>query len=420
MEHELERFQRLFKDEADLRNALAMLFRAIPGIQGVQITHGTQELGKDLIFYAAGALKERRLNACVVKNSKITGSVDASTGAMVVLNQVRQALDNPYLNSNSESERVSVVYVISPFDISQAAIRSVQGSLEKRTGQVTFLTGGQLLEQFKAYMPEFLVFESGALGSYIASVQKQIERDDVLSSLAEQYALIARAGASFRENYVRQGFTQEFKGFNLAFAPPKIERLSSLLTYDEIIEVGESTRSLVRLLNLPYFAWRQEKDARELSMMTTRLGVEFPKYLRDAWEKAREDSIEKEARNKKKPFDGKAAFTLRPSSISHINEVFREHIELMSVKLNEVRLLVNKANDFGAKKSNWENTDGLRNSDYLTYCDVDEISKEVSDVLTQVSDFGVALYPEDILSTHHGHLMIVGAAGGNNGETPFD
>jgi hypothetical protein len=416
VEHELERFQRLFANEADLRNALAMLLRAMPEIEGVQITHGTQEIGKDIIFYSVGALKERRLNACVVKNSKITGSVDSSSGAMVVLHQVIQALDNAYVNSNGEPERVSVVYVITPFDVSQTAIRSVQGSLEKRSGQVTFLSGGQLLERFKDYMPEFLVFESGALGSYIAAVQKQIEKDDVLSSLAEQYALIARAGASFRENYVRQGFFQDFKGFKLVYAVPKIERLANLLTSDDVVEIGESARSLVRLLSLPYFTWPQEKT-HDVSLMKTQLGVEFPKYLREAWNKAKSDIRDSNKGTGKKSFEDKTAISLRPTAISHINEVFRPHIQLMSSKVGEVKSLADDANNFAANKENWEDLSGLRNPQYLTYCSVAQISKEVPHVLKQVSEFGIASYPEDILSIHSGHLMIVGAAG--YGKTSF-
>jgi hypothetical protein len=53
MEHELQRFQQLFANEAYLRNSLATIFRSIPGIHDVQVMRGTQEPGNLSMVFAA-------------------------------------------------------------------------------------------------------------------------------------------------------------------------------------------------------------------------------------------------------------------------------------------------------------------------------------------------------------------------------
>ena len=123
--NELERFAETFKSEADLRKHLATLLIKMPRTQSVQITHGAQEYGKDIVFYAPDGFENLQLNACVVKNTKITGSVDDNDGARTVLLQVEQALDTPFINGAGEEERVSKVFIISPFECSQTTIHSI-------------------------------------------------------------------------------------------------------------------------------------------------------------------------------------------------------------------------------------------------------------------------------------------------------
>jgi hypothetical protein len=46
-------------------------------IQGVEVPHGPQEYGKDIVFYSQDAIGDWILNACVVKNAKITAQPKA-------------------------------------------------------------------------------------------------------------------------------------------------------------------------------------------------------------------------------------------------------------------------------------------------------------------------------------------------------
>lgn len=55
----VKEFAETFPNEAVLQQALAKLLSKIPGHSGVQILQGSQEIGKDLIFYSPGAFGER-------------------------------------------------------------------------------------------------------------------------------------------------------------------------------------------------------------------------------------------------------------------------------------------------------------------------------------------------------------------------
>lgn len=198
MQVELQRFAEAFNSEDELRRHVATLLGKLGDNRNIEITHGAQEYGKDIIFYSRDAIGDWILNACVVKNAKIMGSAD-DKGARNVLIQVEQALDTPFLKSSGESESVSRVYVISPYDCSQSTMHSIQGKLRDRSGQVTFLCGSRLLEKFVQSWPEFLVFESTLLGAYVAALQKRLDQDDPIGFLM----FSSRIHLSRQENFVK-------------------------------------------------------------------------------------------------------------------------------------------------------------------------------------------------------------------------
>src|SRR5580692_12888186 len=99
MADDLRRFVETFRTEDDLRKHAATLLSKMPRNQGVQITHGSQEYGKDVVFYSPDGFGDFLLNACVVKLGKITGSAEDNQGARNVFNQVEQALDTPFISN---------------------------------------------------------------------------------------------------------------------------------------------------------------------------------------------------------------------------------------------------------------------------------------------------------------------------------
>src|SRR5258708_2840641 len=172
---DLKRFIEGFDNEDALRRAIEALLMKMPGCTNVRATHGPLEQGKDIIFCSGGAMGEVLLNACVIKNDKISGSGDSSSGARTVLNKVEQSLDTPILNEQGQQQAVSRAYVITPSECSPQAMESIRGKLEKRSGQVHFICGNELLLKFKKYWPDFLLANVKFLGAHVKSLRDELE-----------------------------------------------------------------------------------------------------------------------------------------------------------------------------------------------------------------------------------------------------
>src|SRR6266853_1563332 len=156
-------FQHFFSSEALLQQAIAGLLTRMPEVSGVQILQGTQELGKDIIFYIRGGFGEPVLCACVVKNTKITGDAGKSEGARTVFFQAQQAFDSVHIDEFGKELRVERVYVITPFPMSPATVTSIKGRLEKQAGQVVFIAGPMLFDLFKKHWPDYFADEATAI-----------------------------------------------------------------------------------------------------------------------------------------------------------------------------------------------------------------------------------------------------------------
>ena len=77
----LGRFARAFKSEADLWEKLAELFRRM-GRERVRVTHGTQEHGRDIVFYGPGGLGTlawARLSSPVLRNAAFKAAIIGET-----------------------------------------------------------------------------------------------------------------------------------------------------------------------------------------------------------------------------------------------------------------------------------------------------------------------------------------------------
>src|ERR1017187_250276 len=191
MASELDQFSTLFASERELQHTLLQLLSKLDGVTGVRLLQGPTERGKDIVFYHQNPFGARRLIACVVKNTAITGSVGSSGGARTVLLQCQQAFDSPYTNASGQEERVEHVYVISPHCTSPDAMDSIKGALHYRSGQVTFLCGSDLLDIFKQTWPSFLAFNGDFLGRYLNDLRLRVDTNPVSSALALRHSIIA-------------------------------------------------------------------------------------------------------------------------------------------------------------------------------------------------------------------------------------
>ncbi|BBO86804.1 hypothetical protein DSCO28_73700 (plasmid) [Desulfosarcina ovata subsp. sediminis] len=204
---ELSAFSKSFKSEIQLIEALAELLRKM-GRKGVQILHGPNEHGKDIIFYSKGGFGERRLYACVVKNSKLSGQMNSDSGVRTVFHQAETAFDTPFTTPKGHSEYVESVYVITPYECSPTAIAAIKSRLKSRSGQVTFLFGSELFSLFWEYWPDYIIFESGTLTKYLSDLPHSFSKDTALTALVRRFSLLSDNIKPLPHVYVQRGFKE--------------------------------------------------------------------------------------------------------------------------------------------------------------------------------------------------------------------
>jgi hypothetical protein len=243
----IQQFTDSFKDEAALRHALIALLERMPGVSNVRHTHGTDERGKDIVFDSSGPFGQTFLIACVVKNDKITGSASSSSGARTVYNQAEQALGLKFTDTRGMEQQVSQVFVISPAECSTAATDSIKDKLQSNGHRVTFICGPELLDLFEKFYPEFLLFQSGLFGSYVATLEKEFENNQSISSVLFRsgFTLGAKSPASV---YVRPSFFQTLHKFRLSAEIPEIEQLQQPVHEESVTEFQSQLRRLAKLV----------------------------------------------------------------------------------------------------------------------------------------------------------------------------
>ena len=124
----LDRFIALFKNEAELREAVLALLEKMPNVKNARHTHGAQELGKDIVFNWLGPFDRQQLVACVIKNDRITGSAESNHGARTVYSQAEEAFDSPVANvATGIDERVTQVFVISRMSVPRRRLNPSKG-----------------------------------------------------------------------------------------------------------------------------------------------------------------------------------------------------------------------------------------------------------------------------------------------------
>lgn len=203
-----------FPSEELLQQAIAGLLIRMPDKTGVQILQGTQELGKDIIFYSQGGFEELTLCACVVKNTRITGNVSKECGARTVLLQAEQCLDTPHQDGMGKDVKVEKVYVITPFDLPPTTIASIHGKLKERAGQVSFIGGAQLFDLFKRYWPDYFADEAEVIEQHLKRTENLYVDESPLPSLAFQYGL-GDISPNLMKVYVSQTFYRELTHYEM-------------------------------------------------------------------------------------------------------------------------------------------------------------------------------------------------------------
>ena len=405
MNRQLQKFIEAFHNETVLRHALETLLTKIPNTSDVRSFHGKQEYGKDIIFYAHGGLMERRLYACVVKNTKITGSSDSSAGARTVFNQVDQALDTPCKGPKGQKERVEHVYVMSPHECTPETISSIYGKLQSRAGQVTFWCGSKLLGLFEEHWPDFLIFESGLLGSYVTSLLKKLGRDSALHNLLSKHGLSTEL-MDLQKRYVRPEFKQTLITFHIDIAQYDASLLKGPVDAAQIAHLTRSLESLADILSVVSY----HKNANYTDDLNNKLRA-VSTEIHSTWHKAAD--LQRQAGLK---IEMTHDLTLTIEKLNTIGETLKGLIPETTSIIEEITQRVSAACAF-AKRSFENPIDILKQPGFLTYCDVQSLSWHAPSVIRVIEPGCRVDFPEDLLSKHKGHLLVTGPAG--FGKTSF-
>jgi NACHT domain len=243
-----DEFTKCFKTESYLRQCIVQLFVKM-GLQSVDLTHGPAEYGKDIVFSAVGPLDERRLYACVVKNEPFDGQMASPRSARTIVNQIQTALDTQYTNAKGAEEMVESVYVMSPHAISQSALISVKQLLKRNFGQVQFFCGRDLFNLFSKYWPDFVLFDSIGLFSYLAALQKSVRQENLMELLVIRHNILSDALKPIARVYVPPRFKEVALSYTLlpleGLEPDKAKDLRRNRRADEAgLFSSQSTRTV--------------------------------------------------------------------------------------------------------------------------------------------------------------------------------
>ena len=213
----------------------------MPNTSNIRHLHGPDELGKDIVFDLTSAFDQVEAIACVVKNEKISGSASSNSGARTVYHQAEQALDISFPDTSGSDRRVAQVFVICPFECPVKAIESIQDRLRDAKNRVKFICGPELLGLFEMFYPEYLLFQSGLFGSYLASLKHDFENNQPTSSVLFRSGFTAAPNA-LSSVYVRPSFFQRLHRFDLTVNVPDHEMLGDSVFEEVIIQFQQELR----------------------------------------------------------------------------------------------------------------------------------------------------------------------------------
>lgn len=279
---DLDRFSRSFKDEEHLREVLRdLLVRS--GARQVRITHGQNERGKDLVFVRDGGLSRDVLYACVVKNARITGSVNSSRGSAAVLHQAIQALEEPYTDRATGTDwPVHSVFVISPYECTSAAIENFKNGLRSHGGRVTFLCGIDLLALFEQHWPDYSAIASSGMTRYLVDMRTGLSSDLALLAMLTRHN--ANMGLRpFSSAYVAANVELRWSRLVATRVPAPRELPSPLyLTWAETEEIASGLRFWRRALRARQDVEGDGETYRDLALAADATG----RHLRSEWNRS--------------------------------------------------------------------------------------------------------------------------------------
>jgi len=155
-EDKVERLSKLL--ESELRQQVLIPLLKAMGFSDVYEFHGPKEKGKDLIFREVSRLKEIFVHAAVVSKNDITGTVGDTKSAERILDQVRMALEEPYVDLyTGRTTHVDRCWVVTSGRILSSAIDSISGHLQRShlNKLVRFVDGTRVIGLIDEAYPQY-------------------------------------------------------------------------------------------------------------------------------------------------------------------------------------------------------------------------------------------------------------------------
>ncbi len=257
------------------------MLEQMPLISGVRDTHGTGEVGKDIVFEMADAFYGKSLHACVIKNFPITGSVESDRGARTVLFQAEQALDTPIpRTTNAIPERVQRILVISPYECTVQTMESIRGKLAN-ADRVRFLCGRALWDQFVQHRPSYLLFHAGSLARLAATIVSTLDKDEVVQDALRQHGFAALPH-TLRGTYIPPRFAKRFYRFSVSLSLPEIAKLERPL---KKVEIDSIARDVISTASFLSELSAQHEGVRDHRSKANAIAAELKKAWNDEFQK---------------------------------------------------------------------------------------------------------------------------------------
>ena len=152
--------------EVELHEPLKSLFEKMEDTDLVEITHGNDEFGRDLVIEHKDAWGKRYIGV-IVKKGDASGKITGESAKVVdkIVMQAKEALSNPCPLREISADVVSIseIRVIFAGKLTTQAVWRVQNEI--KTASVRAFSIGWLIEKFTEYYPE--VFFHGKLAEYV-------------------------------------------------------------------------------------------------------------------------------------------------------------------------------------------------------------------------------------------------------------
>jgi hypothetical protein len=407
-----------FPNEELLRWFIYGLLVRMPGTESVQITHGRDEVGKDIVFRIPQLMGEPRNCACVVKNKPFSGRVGHSLSTVSLVQQARQALASTFVDPSGQRQPIHQVYIINPHQVTQTALAAMEGELAPLRRQITFCTGAELYRLFEKHWPDVLNEEFSVVARFAHELAEASGSRRSLRQLALDYGLGTVPKAA-EHPYIPPSLEREVLVYSLPKRNGVIlpsSRISGLWHPGDVERLYQSWHRLLQFLthlsSWPFPELHQDPDLGTITATHDELLERVRSGLLSAFHRRsrmRITHLGQISRNAK-PFDLPAA------ERSVLKPLAARAAEQVGAWFGQARCFLTRA--LPTPSDDAMDADALLASpDFLAYCAADDCLREAPSQILEVVGSRLFRWGRGLHRRHQGSLLIVGAAG--TGKTCF-